>query len=663
MSERFELSYGRLREIEGENIVPEPFRDYFHEVSRFLLLALEGKKADNRLLYSDILPEHYEKSYGNPAYAVKMLSEEYGPLLSAIYAELRGIIPCIFEKDEEGVCELLELFLELYFDFSDEELPAKEAVRKIFYSYVLDYMPDHIEKRLDETLNPTDQFAVKIIKEEDYTSTDYLYAFGEYISEETIKTASYINSLPEETVRNMARTFTEGYRVGFIKAHKPLENKKTVGIRFELGFERIVKYAMEQFEEMGLKTTLCRAAYHLSDKRQALRIGWYGAVPNRQFDYDHRNDLALVLDKDYVSARLRLTQTAYDERKILADTYGGPACMETFGEMPFVPETCKEAPSLSEHQQKLYVEMQNQLTQITNRYIKGEERSFTIIAWPVPAIGDDFENILKDTIAINTLSSSEYEKIQQHLINALDEGDFVHVLGCGKNRTDFTIALHTLKDKSKETNFENCTADVNIPVGEVFTSPVLKGTNGILHVSGVYLNGLYYKDLQLTFKEGCIADYTCKNYENDEENRKTIEENILFRHETLPIGEMAIGTNTRAYVMARKYNIEDKMPILIAEKTGPHFAVGDTCYSWEEDSPVYNVDGKEIIARDNEISLLRKTDPGKAYFGCHTDITIPYDELGLLEVIHSDGKRVSLLEKGRFVLPGTEVLNLPLEEN
>ena len=43
---------------------------------------------------------------------------------------------------------------------------------------------------------------------------------------------------------------------------------------------------------------------------------------------------------------------------------------------------------------------------------------------------------------------------------------------------------------------------------------------------------------------------------------------------------------------------------------------------------MYNPDGKEIIARDNEISILRKEDISKAYFGCHTDITIPYDEFG-----------------------------------
>lgn len=661
MNERYELAYGRLIEIKEETQVPEPFCDYFRQISRFLLTALKGKEASNRELYQDILPENYDVSYGNPSYAVSRLGRDYGPILSAVYAELRGIIPCAFEGDKESVCELLELFLEIYCDFLNEELPSAENVREIFASYVMDYLPEHIEKRLDAMLDAEHQFAVSLIKEADYSNTAYLYDFGEYISEATIRTASFINSLPREQIEAMAHTFTEGYRTGFVKAHKPLEKKETVGIRFELGFERVVKAAIGQFEKMGLRTTLSRSACFLSDKKQALRIGWYGAVPNRQFDYDHRNDLAYVLDKDYVTSKLRLTQTAYEERKRKAALYGGPAVMETFGEDGFIPSSCPMAAALSEHQQKLLLDMDNQMLQITNRYIKGEERSFTIISWPVPAIGKDFEAVFKDTIAINTLSSEVYEKIQQYLIDALDEGDRVHVVGSGKNLTDLTVSLHRLADKKKQTNFENCTADVNIPVGEVFTSPVLKGTNGLLHVTGVYLNGLYYRDLKLYFKDGCITDYSCLNYEDKEECRKMIEENILFRHKTLPMGEFAIGTNTRAYVMGRKYGIEEKMPILIAEKTGPHFAVGDTCYSWEEDAPVYNFDGREIIARDNEISLMRRENPSKAYFGCHTDITIPYDELGLLESISGD-RHIPLIENGRFVLPGTEVLNLPLDE-
>ena len=137
---------------------------------------------------------------------------------------------------------------------------------------------------------------------------------------------------------------------------------------------------------------------------------------------------------------------------------------------------------------------------------------------------------------------------------------------------------------------------------------------------------------------------------------------MLHHHETLPIGEFAIGTNTTAYVMAEKYGIAEKLPILIAEKMGPHFALGDTCYSFSEDQKIYNPDGKEIVAKDNSHSVLRKEDMSKAYFNCHTDITIPYKELALIEVLCADGSTVEIIRDGRFVLLGTEELNRPFQE-
>ena len=123
--------------------------------------------------------------------------------------------------------------------------------------------------------------------------------------------------------------------------------------------------------------------------------------------------------------------------------------------------------------------------------------------------------------------------------------------------------------------------------------------------------------------------------------------------------EFAIGTNTTAYVAAGKYGIEDKLPILIAEKMGPHFAVGDTCYSWSEDNKVYNPNGKEIVAKDNSVSVLRKEDVSKAYYHCHTDITIPYEELKSITVVTEAGEKIEILRDGRFVLEGTEELNKP----
>ena len=183
----------------------------------------------------------------------------------------------------------------------------------------------------------------------------------------------------------------------------------------------------------------------------------------------------------------------------------------------------------------------------------------------------------------------------------------------------------------------------------------------MLHVSYVYLNGLRYENLKMTFEDGKVVDYSCSNFDSEEENRKYIYDNVLMHHDMLPLGEFAIGTNTTAYRMAKDFDIADKLPILIAEKTGPHFAVGDTCYSQAEDTPVYNPDGKEIVARDNEISILRKEDESKAYFNCHTDITIPYDELDCIYIERADGSTGDIIRDGRFVVPGTEKLNEPLE--
>ena len=77
---------------------------------------------------------------------------------------------------------------------------------------------------------------------------------------------------------------------------------------------------------------------------------------------------------------------------------------------------------------------------------------------------------------------------------------------------------------------------------------------------------------------------------------------------------------------------------------------------------MYNPDGKEVIARDNEISLLRKEDASKAYFSCHTDITIPYSELGDIRAVDPSGRETEIVRQGRFVLEGTEELNEALDD-
>ena len=676
---RYELAIERIENIKGENTVSEKYRDYFRTLADFALLvdklkekiengeyykfSIEELECWNTHLYDDVLGEHYKTSYANPAFATEKFGIEYGRLLSFLYTELRGVIPYAFEKKTEYLDILFELFIEVYNQFEEENEPEYEHVRQTIYWYASDYCDVFLADRIKEQIDPEDNFAADLIMNSDFNDVRYLYYYGEYVSENEKRTAMHLNELPLETIQKMADVYTEGYRIGFVNTGKNLSKKATVNIRYTLGFERVIRIAIENFREMGLKPTIYRAGVSVLTKRQHLKIGYYGGIANKQYEYDHKDDQALILDRQFMERKLEVMRTTYEQYKDLARRHAGPACMETFGEEPFTPVSKSEAVKLNDKQKEISLEYDSKSNQIVNSYIPGDERSFTIVAYPVPEIGDQYEEIFDEIIKINTLDAKVYEKVQQTIIDALDQGTSVHILGNNGNHTDLRVQLYKLKDPKKETIFENCVADVNIPVGEVFTSPVLEGTNGVLHVSQVYLNELLYKDLEVTFSNGMVADYSCKNFEHELENKEYFLDNVLYRHPTLPLGEFAIGTNTTAYVAAKKYNIADKMPILIAEKMGPHFAVGDTCYSWAEDIKVYNPNGKEIVARDNSVSIQRKEDVSAAYFHCHTDITIPYEELKSITVECADGKEIEIIRDGIFVLPGTEILNEPLKNS
>lgn len=675
--ERYELALCRVETfLEGDTNIESPFFDYFKNVSEFIFMVEQWRKdvekgtllsasieelaKQNKRLYEDILPGNYETSYANPSYCVSLLGEDLGNLLCFIYTEIRG---CIVYAAEQRLFDLtiyLELFVELLCIFEDG-VPSKKEIEDLVYYFEYDYADYTIDYRTRELLDKDLSFASDIIKNSDLNDIRYLYLYGEYIGDNEIQMAQYLNQLPEEDIKAMAYTYTHGYEEGFKIAGIDLSKKSSVNIRYAIGQERMVREAMNQFADMGLSPVIYRSPIARVNRRLTLKPGYSGTSANKQYEYDHRMDDALFLDKAFVDRKVSVLKNSYETRKQMAKEYAGPAVIEVFGEKPFEPENKRHNLSLTKEQQELSVLSASLCGKITNEYIPQSEYSFTIIAYPVPEIGDKFPEIFKEIVKVNTLDNEAYKEVQQVIIDELDRAVTVHVLGKGNNKTDMWVQMHELKNPDKETNFENCTADVNIPVGEVFTSPKLTGTKGILNVSTVYLNDLKYDNIMLTFEKGKITDYTCDNFEREEENKAYIKENIMYNRDTLPIGEFAIGTNTTAYVMANTYDIVYKLPILIVEKMGPHFAVGDTCYSHSEEVRLYNPDGKEIVAKDNECSLLRDEDESKAYFNCHTDITIPYDEIKEITSIHQDGTQTYIIKDGRFVLPGCELLNEPFK--
>ncbi|NLL92848.1 MAG: aminopeptidase [Clostridiales bacterium] len=663
--ERFDLAIERIKSIIDEKTVPKVYQDYFSSTAKLIIYitnilniskndeirnkSLEELQEMNDEMFASLYPDNYDSSFANPAHMEECFGEIYGKYLGYLYVSIFKMIPYAIEYRMKEVTIFMELFIEIYNIFESEDL-SEANLKDTIYWFESDYSDVFLEDSIRCQLDTSLDFYYNILMESDLDDIRYLYFYGKYVSKNEVETANYLRKLSTEKIEAMASTFTEGFARGFELGRKDMSKKKYVEVRYPLGFERMVRVAVKQFKKMGLETII--------------RPATISSTPiNKQMTFDHKFDAGLFLDKAMSERKLSVVRVTMDKYKDLAELKAGPAVIETFGETPFEPVATKGAVKLNEKQSKIYASYQNSYVQILCEYVKRDETSFTIIAYPIPEIGPLYETLFNETIRINTLDNDKFQKIQQKIIDALDKGTSVHVLGKGDNATDITIALHTLKNSEIETNFENCTADVNIPVGEVFTSPKLKGTNGILNVSGVYLDGIKYNNLKISFEDGIIKDYTCDNYEEKEKAKAFIKENLLGNRETLPIGEFAIGTNTTAYVMANKYNIVYKLPILIVEKMGPHFAIGDTCYSHEEDIMTYNPDGKAIVARENEYSALRHEKPEEAYFGCHTDITIPYDELEEIAVILPDGEKIIIIKDGRFVLDGTRDLNEPFENN
>lgn len=676
--ERFSLAVNRIRTIHTElwdqtiTLSDKHLNSYFIKTSYFALQLSEIYNLSksgilrtltetelfhlNKCLYEDIEKGRYETSYTNPAYAVKRFGQETGVYLSALYAELRSNIPSAIEERLFNLTTIFELFIEIYNLFEEPDFKP-EQIKSALYYYFFDYSDITIKAGLNDMLNPEMSFIKDIIMNENLEDLRYLYFFGEYVTENEINIAKYLNSLSQDKIDSIARTFTQGIIKGYKVYNMDMSCKKTVNIRYPLGFERIIKSAVSQFRDSGLEPVIYRASTAITARTSMYKVGFHGASANKQYEYDHRNDLAIIFDKGLADRQLSEYKLAYESMKDSAGEFAGPALIESFGEKPFTPVEKDCLPKYSDKHQKQLIAFRSEKGMLTNNYIPQDKISFTIIAFPVPDIGKNFEKIFEETVKVNTLDSDKYEKIQTKIISALDKGDYVTVTGRGNNHTDIKVNLVKKTDPEKQTVFENCLDDVNIPLGEVFTSPELKGTEGILHVTEVYLDNLKYKELELTFKDGCVTDYTCKNFDNEADNKKYIHENVLYRHDTLPIGEFAIGTNTTAYMMGLKYNISGLLPILIAEKTGPHFAVGDTCFSHEEELVTCNPDGRQMVAKENDFSKLRNSEPEKAYFNCHTDITIPYSELGDIIVHTCSGETIDIIKNGRFVLEGTEALN------
>ena len=199
MTERYELSKERIEEIVTEAEGLCVYGPFFVSVSRYVkgLLSifedikvngpignksLEDLRKRNDFLYgpiypeavkaslikeSDVFYEGYDKSFLNPDYAYKMYGET-GTYLSAVFAEIFGMIPYVFEGDIEEIVIRTELLLEIYGTVKnaceDGEEVKSDTFKDILYYYVFDYTEDESLKRINKQLTIDNAYANKIIE-------------------------------------------------------------------------------------------------------------------------------------------------------------------------------------------------------------------------------------------------------------------------------------------------------------------------------------------------------------------------------------------------------------------------------------------------------------------------------------------------------------------
>lgn len=443
-------------------------------------------------------------------------------------------------------------------------------------------------------------------------------------------------SQPKEKLAAMGHTIVDAFLHGFISQSRDRADRTRVRFFYQLGQEALAQEVVKAFGEKGLNPVITapHTVYMLN-----------------QCQADHQFDRFYQMDRQRYEAEWGAYQEAmrfYEQE--LKDTCGMVG-IDQFGMEATIIRPCRNAFQLDDRARSWFAKLGSQKADLESRWIKPSEISFCKVAFPNQLVGPRFEEIFADFFAMNAVVSEPYERLQQVLIDGLDTCESVRIKGYKGNDTDLRVQLWPIEDPARQTKFLNCGGDLNIPYGEIFTTPRLTGTNGVLHVHQICLKGVFYHDLRLTFEDGWAVKA------ESADGPGYVQENLLYPQSRIPMGEFAIGTNTRAYAIAQRYGIGNRLPILIYEKMGPHVAIGDPCFARSEDVPIYNMyDGKDMVCRQNEVTMERN-EKENVYFGKHVDITLPYHQVEYLRGVRADGTTIDFIREGRFVLENTEKLN------
>lgn len=595
----------------------------------------------NKFLFGEIAA-HYESSFAH-ADTLHSLGFAHADLLSVIYrmfdCSLQDVVlhrPTFIWDKRDVLIAVGEYFKDFSRDTLHKKLHTLCCAAKIETEDFKMREESTVLNRFNQILDVANLFEL-----------DWMAGYGRYISPIEQDMCRYWYSLPSDILNTLATHIVDAFFHGFISQSRDRAKRTNIRFRYAIGQEALAQQVVSIFLTRGLEPIIVQPS---------------SIAYSRQYTSDSQYDFAVYNDACYYKAQAIAYEVALNNYRENIENICGFVRIGTFGnDLSFVLRG-RYAYKPRAQVMKMYNSMRANKRNAESAMLKPDTISFCSVVFPDMRLGDTFRAVFDAFYKLNTEKSKEYEVIQSHLIDILDECDHVKLQGMNGNMTDLTVSMVELEFPSVQTKFLNCGGDLNIPHGELFTTPVLAGTNGILHVKEIFLCDKYYKNIRLVFSEGRIIDYTCDNFKDSKKNKQYVFENLLNSTKNMPMGELSIGTNTLAYRIAMDFNLFSCLPILVAEKMGPHIAVGDPCFAHAEDSPVYNIyGGKEMIARDNVITKTRTQNP-QCYVNSHTDITIPFYEMGLFAGINTKtGEMHKIIENARFIPTVAQKLNENLE--
>lgn len=609
--------------------------------------------------------EKYKYSFTNPVQSCALLGEETGKYFCTFYYAVIRLHSSsvkkhkkIFKAARNGCAKIAKEILKRleYVVESDDSLNESPEFIKEFNTIIKEAAIEFLNIRsmvaaenMDKSHIPDKTFENRVLATYKKAGIDTLRLRPWKSHEEASKVTEIFSRLSDLEVKTAIKELLAGFKRGADVAGLEIKKGDIYSFHYVEGMERLALEFKKQTEKMGLEF-----------KGQCSPI----VKDNHQELYDHKNDFHISLTDKFIASYSKQVEKSMKKAAKWMKKLRGNIVMEFYGEDLYSPEQHdKQLPFMGERFQKY----QTVLMELSKEYQPPENMSFSICALPHPHIGPDIEVLLQKSLSLIALPLSVWSNAQQKIVELLDNADHVRVKGANGSGTDIKIGFYKGHDLKKQTAFCSVLADLNFPVGEVFTTPKLDETAGILHIPGeLFFNGLPYKELYLKYENGRIVDYGCSNFDDAQQCKNYMAENLFNNKPELPMGEFAIGTNKILDRMVRDHNIpQSKLSVLLIEKMGPHFAFGDTCFTMRETQGARNDDGRDVVARCNEISDPASGKPAhERYFFIHVDVTLPYQYTGQIAAYLPDEsnetgfKEVDIVRNGQFVLPGTEILNV-----